>query len=88
MNRYLLTKILHGFVGLAITILSKSKVPISAAVNGMQVPEKPAFFDLNELECRLLARRLAFQKLIQAPTEGRLNFMAILMYQPMLILQV
>ena len=27
----------------------------------------PDFFDLNELECRLLAPRIAFQKLMQAP---------------------
>ena len=33
----------------------------------MQFPAKPIFFDLNELECRLLPPRLAFQKLIQAP---------------------
>ncbi len=33
----------------------------------MQFPVKPDFFNLNELECRLLAPRLAFQKLMQAP---------------------
>ena len=33
----------------------------------MQFPTKPGFFDLNELECRLLAPRPAFQKLMQAP---------------------
>jgi hypothetical protein len=33
----------------------------------MKLPEKPNFFDLNELECRLLAPRLAFQKILQAP---------------------
>ena len=33
----------------------------------MKFPNKPAFFDLNELEYRLLASRLAFQKLMQAP---------------------
>ena len=33
----------------------------------MQFPVKPEFFDLNELECRLLAPILAFQKLMQAP---------------------
>ena len=58
--------ILNGFVGLAIAILSKTKGPPNAAVNGVQFPEKPAFFDLNELECRLLAPRLAFQNLIPA----------------------
>ena len=33
----------------------------------MQFPAKTTFFYLNELECRLLAPRLAFQKLMQAP---------------------
>ena len=33
----------------------------------MSFPAKPDFFDLNELECRMLAPRLAFQKLLQAP---------------------
>ena len=47
--------------------LVKKKVPPVAIVNGMQFPVKPDFFDLNELECRLLAPRLAFQKLMQAP---------------------
>ena len=45
----------------------KSKASPSSAVNGMQFPEEPAFFDFNELECRLLALRLAFKKLMQAP---------------------
>ena len=47
--------------------LVKDKVPPSAILKGMQFPTKPGFFDLNELECRLLAPRLAFQKLMQAP---------------------
>ena len=47
--------------------LVKNKVPSVALLNGMQFPVKPDFFDLNELECRLLAPRLAFQKLMQAP---------------------
>ena len=47
--------------------LVKNKVPPTAILNGMQFPIKPEFFDLNELECRLLAPRLAFQKLFQAP---------------------
>lgn len=55
------------------TYLSKSKVPPCAIVNGMKFPPKPAFFDLNELECRLLAPRLAFQKLMQAPRGGQLK---------------
>ena len=33
----------------------------------MKFPEKPKFWDLNELECRLVAPRLAFQKIMQAP---------------------
>lgn len=47
--------------------LVKNKVPPTAILNGKQFPIKPDFFDLNELECRLLAPRLAFQKLFQAP---------------------
>ena len=47
--------------------LVKNKVPPCAAVNGMKFPNKPALFDLNELEYRLLAPRLAFQKLMEAP---------------------
>ena len=31
------------------------------------------FFDLNELECRLLAPRIAFQKLMQAPRGRQLK---------------
>ena len=38
----------------------------------MQFPEKP-FFDLNELECRLIAPRIAFQKIFQAPRGGQLK---------------
>ena len=47
--------------------LRKNKIPPCAAKNGMSFPVKPNIFDLNELECRLLAPRLAFQKLMQAP---------------------
>ena len=47
--------------------LVKHKVPPSAVLNGMQFATKPDFFDLNELESRLLAPRLAFLKLMQAP---------------------
>jgi hypothetical protein len=42
-------------------------------MNGMQFPRKPSFFYLNELECRLLAPRLAFQKLMQAPRGRQLK---------------
>jgi hypothetical protein len=53
--------------------LKNNKVPPCAAVNGLQFPEKPSFFDLNELECRLLAPRLAFQNLMQAPRGRQLK---------------
>ena len=53
--------------------LKKNKVPPCAAINGLQFPEKPLFFYLNELECRLLAPRLAFQKLMQAPRGRQLK---------------
>ena len=52
--------------------LKKGRVPPCAIVNGMQFPEKP-FFYLNELECRLIAPRLAFQKIFQAPRGGQLK---------------
>ena len=39
----------------------------------MQFPTKPNFFDLNELECRLIAPGLAFQKTYQAPRGGKLK---------------
>ena len=39
--------------------LSKNKVPPCATINGI--------FDLKELECRLLAPRIAFEKIMQAP---------------------
>ena len=53
--------------------LKNNKVPPCATINGLQFPEKPSFFDLNELECRLLAPRLAFQKLMQAPRGRQLK---------------
>ena len=53
--------------------LKKGKVPPCAIVNAMQFPTKPNFFDLNELECRLIAPRLAFQKIYQAPRGGQLK---------------
>ena len=53
--------------------LKKGKVPPCAIANGMKFPEKPLFFDLNELECRLIAPRLAFQKIFQAPRGGQLK---------------
>ena len=39
----------------------------------MAFPVKPDFFDLNELECRLLAPRITFQKLMQAPRVRQLK---------------
>ena len=53
--------------------LKKGKVPPCAIANAMQFPTKPNFFDLNELECRLIAPRLAFQKIYQAPRGGQLK---------------
>lgn len=50
--------------------LVKNKVPPCAVANRMVFPEKPECFDLNELECRLLAPRIAFQKLMQG-SRGR-----------------
>ena len=53
--------------------LQKNEIPPSAVANGMKFPAKPDFFDLNELECRLVAPRLAFQKIYQAPRGGQLK---------------
>ena len=48
--------------------LKKNKIAPFAVKNGMLFPEKPSeLFDLNELEWRLVAPRIAFQKLMQAP---------------------
>ena len=53
--------------------LVKNKVPPCAVANGMKFPEKSEFFDLNELECRLVAPRIAFQNLMQAPRGRQLK---------------
>ena len=53
--------------------LKNGKVPPLAVANGMKFPEKHTFFYLNELECRLIARRLAFQKIMQAPRGKQLK---------------
>ena len=53
--------------------LKKGKVPPCAIANAMQFPTKPNFFYRNELECRLIAPRLAFQKIYQAPRGGQLK---------------
>ena len=62
--------------------LIKNKVPPCAAVNEMKFPNKPAFFDLNELEYRLLASRLAFQKLMQAPRGKQFKINGIIVNVP------
>ena len=48
--------------------LRKKKIPPCEIKNGMSFPDKPDLFDLNELECSHLEPRLAFQKLLQAPS--------------------
>ena len=53
--------------------LIENRLPPCSVANGMVFPSKPDFFDLNELECRLLAPRIAFQKLIQAPRGRQLK---------------
>ena len=53
--------------------LKKNKIPPCAAKNGMSFTVKPDFFYLNELECRLVAPRLAFQKLMHAPRGNQLK---------------
>ena len=53
--------------------LKKGRVPPCAIANGMQFQKKHSFFDLNELECRLIAPRLAFQKIFQAPRGGQIK---------------
>lgn len=62
--------------------LVKNKIPSCAVVNGMVFPPKPAFFDLNELECRLLAPRIAFQKLMQAPRGRQLKINGNIVHVP------
>ena len=53
--------------------LRKGNVPPCAIANGMKFPKKPNFFDLNELECRLIVPRLAFQNIFQAPRGRQLK---------------
>ena len=48
--------------GLSKLHLKGGKVPTCAIANGMQLSRKPTFFDINELECWLIAPQLAFQK--------------------------
>ena len=57
--------------------LKKKKIPPCAAKMECHFPVKPDFFDLNELECRLVAPRLAFQKLVQAPRENQFKIKRI-----------
>ena len=54
--------------------LKKGKVPACAVSSKWNaIPSKPEFWDLNELECKLLALRLAFQKIMQAPRGKQLK---------------
>ena len=53
--------------------LKTGRVPPCAIANGMQFPEKPSFFHLNELKCLFIASRLAFQKIFQALRCGQLK---------------
>ena len=53
-----------------------------AVANGMKFPEKPTFFYLNELECRLIAPRLAFQKIMQAPRGKQLKINGNVVNEP------
>jgi hypothetical protein len=70
--------------------LKNNKAPPCAAINGLQFPQKPSFFYLNELECRLLAPRLAFQKLMQAPRgrQLKINETLLIFQQILLIFQL
>ena len=54
--------------------LKKNKLPPLAVANGMIFPGKLEFFYLNEVECRSLAPRIAFQKLMQSPREKQFKF--------------
>ena len=53
--------------------LNKGRVTPCAIANSMQFPEILSFFDLNELESQLIAPRLAFQKIFEAPRGGQLK---------------
>ena len=53
--------------------LKSGKVSPLAVANGMKFPKKTTFFDLNELECMVIAPRLAFQKIMQAPKDEQLK---------------
>lgn len=57
---------LNGFVEHATIILIKSNSTMCYSKR-MGFPHKPSFFDLDELECRLLASRIAFQNFMEAP---------------------
>ena len=47
--------------------LKKGEMPPMAMANGLQFPTKPSFLELHQLEWRLLAPRLVFMKIFQAP---------------------
>ena len=53
--------------------MKKDKISPCSIANGLKFPEKPDFFDLNELECRLVAPQLAFQKIAIARRGGQLK---------------
>ena len=71
MSQYLLNKIsvdnIEWICGTCEKHLKNNKMPSFAVTNGIVFPEKPESFDLNQLEWRLIAPRLAFLKLMQAP---------------------
>lgn len=60
----------------------KNKVPPCAVENDMVFPDKPKFFDLNELECRLLTPKIVFQKLTQAPRGRQLKLHGNIVHVP------
>ena len=53
--------------------LKSGKVPPLAVANGIKFPKNLMCFNLNELECRLIAPSSAFQKIMQAPRGKQLN---------------
>ena len=61
--------------------IKKGRVLPCAIANDMQFPEKPSFFNLNELECRLIAPRLAFQKFARLQGVVNSRLLVMLMFQ-------
>lgn len=62
--------------------LVQNKVPPCTVANGMVFPEKPEFFDLNELEWRLPSPRIALQKLMEAPRGRQLMLHGNIVHVP------